>query len=231
LSVLVVVAHPDDEVLGCGATGAALAAAGHRVQMCALSGGVAARSGRVPDEELLANIESAQRELGFERPILGDFPNIQLNTVPHIELVRFIERAIVDSQANVLFTHHPNDLNDDHLQTSRACQAASRLFQRRAGGPRLKRVYFMEVLSSTDWALGPDAPFRPDTFVDASSHFDRKLSALRCYKGVMRPAPHPRSEEVLRALATYRGGQSGLPCAEAFETAIAICDAGSLSAT
>src|SRR5262245_44374443 len=145
MNVLIVVAHPDDEVLGCGATGAALAAAGHSVSACFLSGHAEARGARPANEELLADIRQAQSILGFAAPTLGAFPNIRLNTVAHIELVRFIEEAMLATRADVLFTHHPSDLNDDHVQTSRACQAAARLFQRRTDVPPLRRFYFMEV--------------------------------------------------------------------------------------
>jgi LmbE family N-acetylglucosaminyl deacetylase len=96
-----------------------------------------------------------------------------------------------------------------------------RLFQRRAGVPRIERLFFSEVLSSTDWSLPGTAQFAPDTFVDASGYLSRKLEALRAYSGVMRETPHPRSEAVLRALATYRGGQSGFSEAEAFQSAFA----------
>jgi LmbE family N-acetylglucosaminyl deacetylase len=219
---LIVVAHPDDEVLGCGATGAALASAGHAVRACFLSGHAEARGGRPASSELLQDIEQAQAELGFGAPFLGSFPNIRLNTVPHIELVRFIESAIETTRAQVIFTHHPADLNDDHVHTARACLAASRLFQRRSDVQPLRRLYFTEILSSTDWAFpSGDQGFRPDTFFEAHSWLERKLAALRAYRGVMREFPHPRSEEIVRGLAAFRGGQAGLKTAEAFQTAFA----------
>ncbi len=221
MNALIVVAHPDDEVLGCGATGAALVDGGWNVRACLLSAGADARGARPTDDALAADIDRAQKILGFGAPILGAFPNIRLNTVPHLELVQFIERALVESAAQVVFTHHPADVNDDHVQTARACQAAMRLFQRRAGVLRIERLFFSEILSSTDWSLPGTTQFAPDTFVDASGYVTRKLEALRAYRGVMRDAPHPRSEQVVRALATYRGGQSGFSEAEAFQSAFA----------
>ena len=221
MSVLIVVAHPDDEVLGCGGIATALSFKGCTVRACILSGKVDAREHRPDLPDLREDILSAQKVMGCGEPILGDFPNIELNTVPHIQLVRFIEEIVVKTGAHTIFTHHPADLNNDHLCTSRACQAAARLFQRRAGVPALKGLHFMGVLSATDWAFPSGDPgFRPDTFFELSEAlFERKLRALEAYRGVMRESPHSRSEEVLRALATYRGAQAGIRYAEAFQTA------------
>ena len=220
MSVLVVAAHPDDEVLGCGGTLARLAAAGVPACACILVGDAEVRAHRPDLPDLRQDTHRAQEILGIDPPILGRFPNIRLNTVPHVELVQFIEAAIETTQANLIFTHHPGDLNDDHLQTSRACQAAARLFQRRPSLPRLKGLYFMEVPSATDWALSPGPAFRAGAFVELGTEaLDRKIRALQSYQGVMRDYPHPRSEEVLRGLAAVRGAQAGMDRAEAFESA------------
>jgi len=159
----------------------------------------------------------------LENPILGAFPNIRFNTTPHLELVKFIENAILKTQAQLILTHHPSDINDDHRHTSIACQAAARLFQRTDKVPALKGLYFMEVLSSTDWAFsGQDNLFKADTFVEIGKFLEKKIKAIKAYKGVLREFPHSRSEEVIKALAAYRGGQSGLNNAEAFQTAFRV---------
>jgi len=218
-SVLVVGAHPDDEVLGFGATGAAMARAGVPVTACLVSGGVHVRRERPTDQDFDDDLHRAQSILGFSAPILGSFPNIEMNTVPHLQLVRFIEAAIESTGADLVVTHHPEDINDDHRRVAKAVVAASRLYQRKAGVPELNGLYFMEVLSATDWTYPAGLnPFAPDTFVDASATLDLKLAALAAYRGVMREAPHPRREEVLRGHAVYRGAQAGLRYAEAFQT-------------
>jgi LmbE family N-acetylglucosaminyl deacetylase len=223
--VLVVVAHPDDEVLGCGATLAKLANTGIPTQACILAGDAEVRAHRPDLPELREDTLRAQQILGLPSPILGPFPNIRLNTVAHIELVQFIEEAIVQTRATLVLTHHPGDLNDDHLQTSRACQAAVRLFQRRTDLPRLRGLYFMEIPSATDWALTPSPAFRPTAFCEIGPEMlDLKIRALRSYRGVMRPYPHPRSDEVLRGLAYCRGAQAGLNMAEAFEAAFSVLE-------
>lgn len=219
-SALIVVAHPDDEVLGCGGTAAALARKGMSVRSCILCGQADARQNRPAAAEFHEDIIRAQEILGLGNPILGDFLNIQFNCVPHLQIVQFIESAIIETGANIIFTHHPSDLNNDHLHTTRACQAAARLFQRRADVPPLNGLFYMEILSATDWAFpGTAGPFQADTFFSVRDTLERKVAALRAYRKVMRDFPHPRSEEIIKGLAAYRGGQASMAYAEAFQTA------------
>ncbi len=219
MTTLIVVAHPDDEVLGCGGLAARLARAGGTVISCILSGSVDARQQRPGVEELHAEVRAAQGILGLSEPILGPFPNIAFNTVPHLTLVRFIERAVRETGATSIYTHHPADLNNDHYQTSIACQAAARLYQRDGSVSSLERLAYLEVLSSTDWAFpGTGLPFAATSYVELGEELlGLKLRALAAYQGIMRPFPHPRSEEIVRGLAAYRGGQAGMRYAEAFQ--------------
>ena len=216
---LVVVAHPDDEILGFGATGAKLSGAGEVVQPIILCGDVDARSKRPGDKDLLADIHAANDIVGFSEPILGDFPNLRMNTVDHIDIVQFIENQIQAYEPARIFTHHPADLNNDHVQIAHACLAASRLFQRRSDVRALRSLHLMEIQSATDWSFGAGKEsFTPNLFVDVENELDQKLKALSCYSNVMREFPHPRSPEAINGLAAYRGGQSGHKYAEAFQT-------------
>ena len=219
-SYLIVVAHPDDEVLGAGATIAKLAGEGHKVYACILSGLAEARSNRPTTVELTNDMNSAIKILGVAEVIIGKFPNISFNTVPHIDLVQFIEQSILKTKAEIVFTHHPNDLNNDHYHTSIACQAAIRLFQRRKGVQPVSELLFMEVPSATEWSVNTaNAPFSPNTFIEiGESNVDKKIKALGCYRNVMHNYPHPRSYEAIKGLAAYRGAQAGMIYAEAFES-------------
>lgn len=215
---MIVVAHPDDEVLGFGGTGAACIDKGEIVQPVILCSQVNERSLRPDDSELINNITKANKILGFKQPVMGSFPNLKMNTISHIELVKFIEEQIILHRPDRIFTHHPSDLNDDHKQVSHACMSAVRVFQRKDNIKIVKELYFMEILSSTDWAFFSNTSlFSPNVFCDISGTIGKKITALSCYQNVMRDPPHPRSEKVLRGHAIYRGGQCGCFSAEAFQ--------------
>ena len=218
MNYLVVVAHPDDEVLGTGATIHKLIQEGHKVAVAIMVSQAAARKDL--SSTLASDEAEAMKIMGVEKTYHADFPNIKMNTVPHLELVQFIENCIEDWEADAIITHHPADTNNDHVQTSYAVQAASRLFQRRPNMPSLKQLLYMEVPSSTEWSFDSSANrFSPNYYVEIGREgVDVKVKALSAYKGVMRPYPHPRSKEALEGLAAYRGVQAGCNYAEAFES-------------
>ncbi len=217
MKYLIVVAHPDDEVLGAGATICKLVKEGNQVAVATMANHAAARTNR--SDTLLEDQEQARKILGIAKSYRADFPNIRMNTVPHLELVQFIEGCIEDFGAEAMMTHHPSDTNIDHVMTSGASQAAARLFQRKEGIPSLREFLYMEVLSSTEWSLDVSAHlFRPNTYVEVGKEgIARKIQALSAYKGVMRPYPHPRSKEAIEGLAAFRGSQAGCSYAEGFE--------------
>lgn len=221
-STLVVVAHPDDEVLGCGGTLWHLSKAGQRVGICVLSSSAGARTMRPEAHELEEDFMRAISMVGAELVAAGDFPNIEFNTVPHLDLAKFVEAAVDDFQPNTLITHHPGDLNVDHQQTAHAALVAARIEQRRVKRPTLRSVLLMEVLSATDWSIPQlGGGFTPNAFFEiGSSGVDAKLSALDQYRGVMRSYPHSRSREAISGLALSRGAQAGLVYAEGFEVAL-----------
>lgn len=219
MNYLLVVAHPDDEALGAGATMYKLSEKGHKVNVCIMAAQANARAFRPKDNELAEDTRKCLNVLGATKIFEGLFPNIELNTVPHLKLVQFIEKAIIESEAEVIITHHAADTNNDHAHTSLACQAAIRLFQRRDDVKPLQKLMFMEVLSSSEWNVNRALnPFNPNTFIEVGvDGINKKIEALAQYRGVMRDYPHPRSVEALKGLAAYRGAQAGLNYAESFE--------------
>ena len=222
MKYLIVVAHPDDETLGCGASMRKWTKEGHTVDVCIMCTEAKARAFRPEDSELEDDTNASNKFLGVNKIYEGTFPNIEMNTVPHLKLVQFIEQAIRESQPDVIITHHTADTSNDHLQTSMACQEAIRLFQRQPSVKPIEEFWYMEVGSASDWNLNSALnAFRPNIYVEIDKDgIEAKVKALSMYRGVMRPYPHPRSAEAMEGLAAWRGSQVGEVYAEAFECAM-----------
>ena len=222
MKYLLVVAHPDDETLGAGASMWKWSHNGDTVDVCIMCTEAKARAFRPEDNELEDDTNASNKFLGVNKIYEGTFPNIEMNTVPHLKLVQFIESAIRESEPDIIITHHPADTNNDHLQTSMACQEAIRLFQRQPTVKAISEFWYMEVGSASDWNLNSAFnAFRPNVYVEIGKEgVDAKVKALSMYRGVMRPYPHPRSNEAMEGLAAWRGSQTGCMYAEAFECAM-----------
>lgn len=218
--VLVIAAHPDDEVLGCGGTIARLAAEGYQVFILILAEGLTSRAGfqRNKDQHLLElhheRAQKAGRLLSAQRVKLGGFPDQKMDAVPLLDITQAIEREIAEVQPHTIFTHHGGDLNLDHVIAFRATMTATRPVL----GGIVKKLLAYEVPSSTEWAFQQFSPvFHPNVFVDISQTLEVKIQAMQLYESEARPFPHPRSPEVLRATAQHWGSVVGLPAAEAFQ--------------
>jgi LmbE family N-acetylglucosaminyl deacetylase len=219
-SVLVVAAHPDDEILGCGATAARLAEEGCDVYFAILGEGITSRhvardAADAGELSLLhEHARAAGRKIGVKEVFLHKLPDNRLDTVPLLEVAKVVEELVDRLRPKVIYTHHGGDLNVDHGVVHRAVLTATRPV---AGQP-VREIYAFEVPSSTEWAfqrLGP--AFRPNVFVDVAHTLETKISAMACYKSETRQFPHPRSPEALRAIATRWGSVAGFEAAEAFE--------------
>lgn len=219
--ILVIAAHPDDEVLGCGGTIAKFRDAGAAVRVAFLAEGVTARYDPVEFDSPQVKAESQARndnavkalaKLGVaaDSVFVNRRPCCRLDQVPQIDLVKEIEGHIKSFEPSQLFTHWDQDTNIDHRIAHRAVLAAARPL----GIPFLKRILAFEVLSSSEW--NTTTAFPANAFHDVSAQIERKLEAMAAYEGEQPPAPHPRSAEVIRALATFRGAQAGVSHAEAF---------------
>jgi LmbE family N-acetylglucosaminyl deacetylase len=215
--VLVVCAHTDDEALGCGATLRRHVQGGAEVFCISLTNGVGSRSdahvgGKVAQRSEAA--EESARVLGFRWIANGGFPDNALDTVPLLEIARFVEAAKGEAKPDIIYTHHGGDLNVDH----RVAFAATLTAFRPQPDERYSEIRTFEVPSSTEWShasLGPI--FDPTLFVDAQETWAAKQAALVAYEMEMRAFPHARSTQAIDALSTWRGAQVGLTRAEAFE--------------
>ena len=221
-NILCVVAHPDDEVLGFGATASSLTSTGVNVTTLFICTQANKRHLGENENELITSANKIANLLEMNKPIFETFPNLCLHNIDSYLIVESIEKAIRKVGPDLIVTHHPSDLNIDHQVVANLTLAASRLQMRRPdlSLPRLKNIMFMEIMSSTDWSYPSNLlPFRPNLFVEVSSEdLEKKISALQLYKGVSRPRPHPRNEETILANAKVRGSQCSSMYAEAFES-------------
>jgi len=232
--ILVVAAHPDDEVLGCGATLAAAIRAGAHAKVLILAQGITARYDAVDDEvaaEVQRLYESARAANGIlgvkpDDVIFGDFPCMGMNAQPFIAIVQTVKKVVQAYKPDVVYTHHPGDYNVDHRVAFDAAVFATRPCP---GEHYPRRVYSFEVPSSTEWAWQAREPFAPAVFVDVEATIDRKIEAMNAYASEVRAYPHPRSPEALRIIAQKRGLDAGLRYAEAFQLIRAIQDAKEIS--
>lgn len=213
-AVLVVAAHPDDEVLGCGGTIARHAWSGDRVGVLLLSEGATARDPADAREDVAALREAAleaSRELGAGEPRFCSFPDNRLDTVPLLDVIKSVENVVEAVEPEIVYTHNASDLNVDHRIAHQAVVTACRPVP----GTSVEAIYAFESISSTEWQTSIDV-FRPQRWVNITSFLDCKLRALGAYGKEMRPFPHARSIEVVEALARIRGASAGLDAAECF---------------
>lgn len=218
MNALFVVAHPDDEVLGGGATIARMTEKGIGVHVAVLNTfDVTAYDQKEEHQELLRQSQSV---LDITSSYFGEYDDSQMNNANHREMVEFIEKVMLATQPDVVFTHHPADVNEDHRWVFQSVIEAFRIGQRqRYDIPPIRELLLMEVLSSTDWGVDTSRnPFRANTFFPVNrTHIQKKIDALKMYNGVLRDVPHPRREDTIESLAKLRGAQGGFEYAEAFE--------------
>ena len=218
--ILVVAAHPDDEVLGCGGSSFNRAKAGDDLYFAILGEGITSRfDKRDPDldmnkQALHDSCRKVADLLGAADLFMYNLPDNRFDSMPLLDVLKPLERLIRQIEPAEIYTHSGGDLNIDHMVTHRAVMTATRPMT----DCPVTDIYAFEVASATDWAFQQFQPvFRPNVFVDISGSIDRKIQAMACYEGELRPFPHPRSSEAIRSSARRWGSVSGLTYAEAFE--------------
>ncbi len=220
MNVLVIAAHPDDEVLGCGGTIARLAKEGNSVYTLILGEGVTSRDekrdrhkNKKELEMLKINIKTANKLIGVKNTFVFDFPDNRFDTVALLDIVKTVEKVKQRINPDIIFTHHHGDLNIDHQITFKVVMTAFRPLN----SEKVREIYSFEVPSSTEWnAPSPHLYFMPNYFVDISKTLALKVKAFKEYKSEVREFPHPRSPESLSIYAERWGIQVGLKAAEAF---------------
>jgi LmbE family N-acetylglucosaminyl deacetylase len=220
--ILVVVAHPDDELLGLGASMHKLINDQNcKVRVIILGEGITSRSDeREPEqwkEELKIhkqNIEQARKAIGYESVGIYDFPDNRFDTVALLDIIKVIEKEKEIFQPEIIFTHHGGDVNIDHQRTFEAVITATRPMEDEI----VKTVITFETPSGTEWIASSDPKkFTPNLFIEVSEkNLNAKINGMESYEFEKRKYPHPRSPEALMILAQYRGIIVGKKFAEAF---------------
>jgi LmbE family N-acetylglucosaminyl deacetylase len=220
MNILIVAAHPDDEILGCGGSMAKWAKEGHEVHALIMAEGATSRAKHRDREshtdELSMLAKSAKKAsdiLGVKFTELLDYPDNRMDSVDLLDVVKSIEDTIQKLKPKMVVTHHAGDLNIDHQITHQAVITACRPQPRQT----LRRILSFEVPSATEWqSYTSVSPFIPNWFEDISDTLDLKIKALEAYESEMRDWPHSRSIKAVEHLARWRGASVGVEAAEAF---------------
>jgi len=208
--ILVIAAHPDDEVLGCGGALVKHKNSKDEISLVFLSDGYTSRKdGKNRSKQL----NLVTKYLRIKNLFLLNLKDNQLDQQPLLKIIKNLETIIKKIKPEIIYTHSDKDLNIDHQITSKATVTASRLFQNKY----IKKILFFEILSSTEQSSSFTNYFSPNYFIDITTTIKDKIKLCTFYKDEFKKKPFPRSYESVKALAKYRGNFVGKHYAEAFE--------------
>ena len=215
---MLIAAHPDDELLGCGGTLLYYKQKGYEVKIVFLSDCESARKNLKNKKKLLIRKREKQaikisKVCKFKKPSFGRFPDNQLDKIPLLKIIRFIEREIEKFKPQIIFTHNEHDLNIDHQIAFKSVLTATRPSTKTF----VKSIYCFETPSSTENNFSSvKVKFNPNLFFDITKFIEKKIKLLKIYKNELGKYPHPRSLSSIKVLAKYRGTQIGSKYAESF---------------
>ena len=217
-NILVVAAHPDDEILGVGATIKKRVVNGDVAKAIILGEGQTSRWNSRDEapveviEGLHKNTIDAANRIGYSEIIFADFPDNRFDEVALLDIVKRVEEIIKEFKPDIIYTHHGGDLNIDHQRTFQAVITATRT----VGDYSVKEIYAFETLSSTEWNYSYNDIFKPNVFEDVTDFFDSKIKAMKCYESELCEFPHPRSLRGLEITAQKWGSVVGRTFVEPF---------------
>ena len=210
--ILIVAAHPDDEILGCGGSISKLKDT-NDINVLFMTNGVSARRGnKIKILERKTACLKLFKHLSLPNPTFFNFPDNEMDKVSLLTIIKKIEKKIRDYAPDTVITHYSHCLNIDHRLTFEAVITACRPVNKLS----VKKILSFEIPSSTDWALFKGKNFQPNYFIDISNHINKKLSFIKFYEDELRKYPHSRSSYLIKSLASVRGASCGVRYAEGF---------------
>ncbi len=218
--ILVIAAHPDDEILGVGATIMKHVQNGSNAEAIILGEGQTSRSFLGDNlavdlvEQLHDDTRKAGKIIGYSNIHFSRFPDNRFDRVDLLDIIKVIEQRLKEYKPDIIYTHHGGDLNIDHRRTFQAVLTATRPI----GDYCVKEIYAFETLSSTEWNFSNKSNvFLPNVFQDVSEYIEQKCQAMKQYQTELCEFPHPRSIEGIQIAAKKWGSVAGVRYAEAFE--------------
>jgi LmbE family N-acetylglucosaminyl deacetylase len=213
MRVLVVAAHPDDEILGVGGTVAAHVDRGDSVQLAIMCGNGSVRYSKDDASQIHAEAQKAAGILGVNDLLLGSLPDQRLDTLPISQVAAEIESLLRSREPQIIYSHFCGDINRDHRVLAEAIMVAARPY----AAPFVQEILMYETPSSTEWGFPQLSPsFQPNVFTDITATLEKKVQAFACYSAEICPEPHPRSLTALRDRARYWGSLVNRHAAEPF---------------
>ena len=210
--ILIIAAHPDDEILGCGGTILKLKK-NNLIKVIFMTNGTDARGkNKKASQKRIQGCLNLFKKLKLNKPLILNFPDNKMDSVPLLKIVKKIEEILSKFNPEVVFTHFDGCLNIDHQITFKATVTACRPLKKTS----VKKILSFEVPSSTEWALTKDKKFQPNYYIDISKYIKEKILLMKYYKDEIRPFPHSRSLKSIKTLSEYRGASAGVKNAEAF---------------
>lgn len=213
MKVLVISAHPDDEVIGAGGTIARHVDNGDEVYWCVVTEGYSPPWSEEYLETARQQVYDVKEVLGVQEVFFCGFPTVKLNTVPYMELSSSLEEIVKQVHPEIVYTTSGDDVNQDHRIVYNSTLVATRPLP----GNSVRRLLSYEIGPNSRLGLAPGScGFVPNVFIDISQYLDKKVEAMECYKTEIQEFPHPRSSKGLRLVAEERGLSVGMKAAEAF---------------